>query len=279
MVKDGHSMARRKTFYDVLTDAINHFAENGYTSQKELEDWTKRLKKAADESIKSARLTEVDIRRMLNATYRRLVTNKGILKLNKGLDAFTLDKLKPAMRRELSRRILSSANLIKLNREEAISTTLRRFQGWATSVPQGGSDVVNRRAEKESIRKAIGKMGFIERRVSIDQTQKFAAALNEIIARDEEAIAAKWKSAWRVPGYDYREDHKERDEKVYAIRNNWAIREGLMKAGPVGYTDQMTAPGEEVYCSCMYTYFYNLESIPEEMLTAKGRKFIANKKD
>ena len=272
-------MARRKTFTEVLADAINHFAEHGYTSQKELEQWTKRLKKAADESLRSVRLTEAEVRRMLKATYTRLITHGGILKLNRGIGAFSLGKLKPAMRRELNRRILASANLIKLNRDEAISTTLRRFQGWATSIPQGGSDVVKRAEEKKNIRKAIGKMGFVERRVSIDQTQKFAAALNEIIAQDEEAIAGEWHSAWRVPGYDYREDHKERDRKVYAIRNNWAIRQGLMKAGPVGYTDQITAPGEEVYCSCMYTYLYNLESLPDEMLTAKGRNFIAKKKD
>jgi hypothetical protein len=271
-------MARPKTFYDVLTEAIAHFAERGYTSQKELELWVKKLKKSAEGSLRSQRMTEEQIRHTLKNVYQRLAVRHGILKYNKGISSFTVDKLKPAMRRELERRILASSNLIRLNREEAISATLRRFQGWATSVPTGGSDVVKRKEEKDNIRKSLGKMSFIERRVVVDQTHKFAAALSEIIADDEEAIAAEWNSSWRVPGYDYREDHKERDKKVYAIRDCWAVKDGLMKVGPAGYTDQITKPGEEVYCSCQYTYLYNLDAIPDSMLTAKGREFIARRK-
>lgn len=58
-------MPRSPTFTEVLTDAINHFAEHGYTSQKELEQWVKRLKKAADDTLRSANLTERDVRRIL----------------------------------------------------------------------------------------------------------------------------------------------------------------------------------------------------------------------
>lgn len=105
------------------------------------------------------------------------------------------------MRRELNRRILARVKLIKLNRDEAISTTPRRFQGWATSIPKGGSDAVKRIKEKSQIRKEISKFGVLQRRVAIDQTQKFAAALKEIIAKDEEAIAGERQTAWRVPGY------------------------------------------------------------------------------
>jgi hypothetical protein len=61
-----------------------------------------------------------------------------------------------------------------------------------------------------------------------------------------------------------------RNDKIYAIRDNWAIEKGLMNKG-AGYTDEMTAPGEEVYCRCNYVYIYGLSKLPEEMLTAKGR--------
>lgn len=271
-------MARRKTFYELLTDAINHFSEAGYTSQSELEQWVKILRTAANAMLRPPKITENEIRKVLTSTYSRMIVKGSVLKSNPGISKFTIDKLKPSMRRELDRRVLASTNLIKLNRDEAISTTLRRFQGWATSIPVGGSNVVDRRKEKENIRKPLSKMDFLERRVIIDQTHKFAAALNDTVAEGSGAIAAEWHSRWRRIGYDYREDHKERDEQIYAIRNNWAIEKGLMKAGAMGYTDDITKPGEEVFCSCTYTYIYNLDALPSGMLTEKGRMLLASKK-
>jgi hypothetical protein len=103
-----------------------------------------------------------------------------------------------------------------------------------------------------------------------------------VIATNSDAIAAEWNSRYKRIGYDYREDHKERDSrltgKVYAIRDNWAIKKGLMKASKAGYTDEMTRPGEEVFCSCTYTYIYALSSLPPEMLTAKGKAALVSQK-
>ena len=155
---------------------------------------------------------------------------------------------------------------------------MRRFEGWATSIPEGGSKSVDKKKEKESIRKSITKVSFQNRRVTIDQSQKFAASLNAVIANNNGAIAATWHSRWRTAGYDYREDHKERDEKVYAIADNWAIKQGLMKAGSGGYTQDITQPAEEVFCQCRYTYIYSLDYLPDEMLTDKGRKFLESLK-
>jgi hypothetical protein len=110
--------------------------------------------------------------------------------------------------------------------------------------------------------------------VAIDQGAKFIAALNDVMARENHALAAMWHSRWRRPGYNYREDHKERDELVYTLRGNWALADGYMKVGPAGYTDQITQPAEEPYCSCSYRYIYNLTALPEYMLTLKGIKMI-----
>lgn len=72
-------------------------------------------------------------------------------------------------------------------------------------------------------------------------------------------------------GYDYREDHKERDEKIYLIRGSWALEKGLIK--PVnGYYDEITAVGEEVYCSCQAIYIYAPQKLPDEFLTEKGKR-------
>lgn len=181
------------------------------------------------------------------------------------------------MRAELDRRIMASANLIKLNREEAISNTLRRFQGWATSIPIGGSDAVDRREEKAYIKKGISGLDFKERRVVIDQTHKLISSLNDIVATNNGAIAAEWHSSWRQANYDYRKDHKERDQVVYMIKDSWADKKGLIK--PInGYTDSITQPGEEVYCRCSYRYIYLLRDLPSEMLTAKGKIALESSK-
>ena len=47
-----------------------------------------------------------------------------------------------------------------------------------------------------------------------------------------------------------------------------------MKPGAVGYTDEVMEPGQEVYCRCWHAYIYNLKSVPDDMLTAKGRDEI-----
>ncbi|ECG8055094.1 hypothetical protein FM848_23300, partial [Salmonella enterica] len=40
-----------------------------------------------------------------------------------------------------------------------------------------------------------------------------------------------------------------------------------------GYLDEITQPGEEVFCRCYLTYIYNVRSLPDEMKTEKWRKF------
>jgi hypothetical protein len=62
---------------------------------------------------------------------------------------------------------------------------------------------------------------------------------------------------------------------VYAIRGNWALDKGLMKAGKAGYYDEITKPGEEVYCSCSATYLYAIRELPDDMITNKGRETLA----
>lgn len=266
---------KSKSFFAVLTEAINHFVENGFTSQAELDRWTIALKKSLLKTIGKKETVDARVRKSLKNVYRHLVIDKKIIKQNKGVSKFSVDKLKPTMRRDLEKRIMASTRLIKLNREVAVANTLRRFQGWATSIPKGGSKAPDIKKEKTKIRKSLTKVTFEEKRVTIDQSQKFASSLNAVIAEDNGAIAAVWHSRWRTAGYNYRHDHKERDGKMYVIRNNWAMRKGLMKLGDLSYNDTITQPAEEVYCQCRYTYIYSIDKLPEELLTEKGKELLA----
>lgn len=258
------------TFFQVVSEAIQFYQEFGFSSRVELERWVARIRVAALKQLKTPAETERDLKRVLGDRYKHLVTKGQILNSMPEVSRFTLEKIKPKLRRELDRRIMASANLIKLNREEAISTTLRRFQGWATSINPGGSRAVDVKEEKETIRKSIAKMPFVERRVIIDQSAKLVAAIRDITAVDGGAIALRWHSPWRRPGYDFRDTHKQRDERVYAIRGTWAIEEGYMKPGPNGYYDAITSVGEEPFCSCHAQYLFTLSKLPPDMLTQKG---------
>lgn len=238
----------------------------GFDNQKRLDFWIEKLREAAVKSLITEKEMQKEIERSLSQVYSRLVTKGGLLNAN--VSKFTLDKLKPKLRAELDRRIMASANLIKYNREETISNTLRRFAGWATSIPIGGTDIVDKKKEKKNIRKDLATIDFKERRVIIDQTHKLINNINELVATDNGAIAGKWHSHWKQLNYDYREDHKERDEKIYVVRGSWADKQGYLNH-PYGYTDQITQPGEEVYCRCNYVYLYNLKQC-KDILTKKG---------
>jgi hypothetical protein len=261
-------------FSDTLRQAIEDVVERGFDSPEQIARWMERLREAGRRSFAS----EQDLRNMLDeslrAIYRRLVEKGGAIRLHPGISKYTLMQVQPKLRRELDSRILASAALIKLSRDEAIEKTLRRFAGWATSIPKGGSDAAKRGETKAAVAKALRQLPFEERRVLIDQGHKLNASLSQIIATDSGAIAAIWRSHYRQAGYDYRPDHKDRDGKVYLVRGSWAQGRGLVKVGPDGYTDAITQPAEEPFCRCFWTWLYSLRDIAREapeLLTAAGK--------
>lgn len=265
----------RQAFNELVTEAVDDLARHGFDSASRVSVWLERLRVAARRALVPEDVLQEQLTRTLGATYRRLVDRGSILARHPGVSRFTLERVRPRLRAELDRRVAASANLIRLNREEAIETTLRRFSGWASSVPPGGSEATASAEAKDAVRKPLQSLPFRERRVAIDQGAKFVATLNEILADDAGALAAEWHSRFRVPGYDYREDHKERDEVVYPIRDSWAHQRGLVKVGPDGWYDQVTKPGEEVFCRCSCRYIYRLASLPEALLTEKGKAALA----
>ncbi len=237
-----------KTFQEVLSAAIDDLISSGFDSMERIDRWSRLLREAAARTLASPLSLEQQLRNGLATVYSRMVDRGGIFRYNPGVERFTLEMVKPALRSELDRRILASANLIKLNRDEAIEKTLRRFQGWSTSVPVGGISAEKKSEVKKTVQKSLRSLPFEERRVLIDQGHKLTAALSEILASDGGAIAGRWRSNFRQPGYDYRVDHKDRDDKVFLVRDSWAHKAGLVRKGKAGYVDESTTPGQEPFC-------------------------------
>jgi len=264
-------MQGQPTFFEVLTAAVADFAEHGYASERQLAEWMEQIRLAAERDLVPPHVMEEELRSHLGAIYKRLVDSDGLLKTIP-MDRFTWSRLKPSLRDELSKRITASAALIKLNREEAISNTLRRFAGWATSIPEGGSPAVAKNPAKSDIRKALARTPFEVRRCQTDQGHKLVASLHEVTAVGAGAIAAKWHHHYvRYP----RRDHVAREGKIYLVRGSWAHEKGFVKPSAAGFYDQITKPGEEISCRCSATYLMNLRQLPPEMLTDAGRAALA----
>lgn len=263
---------KRDLFYQVLGEAVDDLMAFGFDSQERLNNWVRKLEEAARATLVPISVLDRSIRDMLMRVYQRTVQNDRLLKRHEGISEYTLASIKPKLRGELDRRILASAELIRLNRDASIQRTLQRFAGWATSIPVGGTDVAERAEVKQNVRRGIAGLPFEERRVIIDQGHKLAAAVDDIVARDGGAIAAIWHHVNEGGGYQARPEHVKRDGTIFVIRDNWALQKHLMKLAGHQYTDQLTQPGEEVFCRCWYEYIYNLRDLPAEMITAKGRE-------
>lgn len=263
---------RRKSFNAVMSDAIADMIDHGFDTMERVDDWQARIQKAAEASLlPEAELTDM-LRDGLSDVYERLVGQGKIAERHPGVSRFTIEKLKPEMRKLLDQRIMASANLIKLNRKQSIDKTLQRFSGWATSIPKGGTTQAKKKDVRDGIRKSLVSLPYEERRVLVDQGHKLSAAISEVVAIGGQAIAARWRSHWRQPGYDYREDHRDRDQRVYLLRDTWATDAGLVKPGNNGYYDKITKAGEEPFCRCFIVWIYALRDLPDDMLTAKGKK-------
>lgn len=239
-------MPRFNGFFDLISDAVRYFAENGFTSQTDLDDWVARIRAAAQDELVPEREVEEQLRRALGGIYTRMIERGQIMRDNPGLERFALERVKPRLRAELDRRILASANLIKLNRREAVETTLRRLAGWATSIPPDGTGAIDKRQTAREIRRDVSFLAFRDRRVAIDQGAKFASALSQIVATDGGALAMQWHRHFTQ---NPRENHKQRDRKWYLMRNSWAHKAGLVKPiSGLGYVDEHEQPGELVFC-------------------------------
>jgi hypothetical protein len=265
---------RRKSFDEVLAAAVNDLTENGFTSAERVQFWIDQLRRAAQDAMKPEYEAEDALRRALSAIYKRLVERGQVARFHPGVGRFTLQRVAPHLRAELDRRILAATQLIKLNRSEAVQKVLQRFSGWSTSIPTSGSATTNKTTTKADISKSLKQLPFVERRLHIDQGHKLTASINNVVAQGGGAIALIWRSNWRQAGYNYREDHKERDGEVYLIRGNWAQQKGLVKPGAAGYYDKVTAVGEEPFCRCYAVYIYTLRGLPEDMLTRAGKEAI-----
>ena len=262
-------MTKPTSLNKTILNAVADITLFGYT-QARLLFWQNQIRRA----IPGSKLTQAYLTRVFGNKLNRIVKKHA---------RFTLANVNPRLHAELNSRIVASAELIKLNRDVAINKTLQRFSGWATSIPDGGSTIVDKNKIKADIAKPIKQFSFEERRVAIDQGHKLVGTIEEIVAVDDGAIGGYWQDQGEHdPSYDARKDHLRwtKEEIFFVVPDNWAIKQGLINThkitkGPVNnnkfywYDDSVEKVGQAVYCSCFMRWVYNLNKLPPELLTEK----------
>lgn len=178
--------------------------------------------------------------------YLRIFANK---KVHKYPTKFT-----PEMKRQSKQFIANQIELIKINRINAGNEAKQRLIGfWST--PKEA------RASSQDIVQPFHKLSFEERRVKIDQTQKFTKSLDFIEASHSGALGAYWRGHMDERE---REAHRKKEGKFYYFPNNWAIKEKKMRPGANNIlTDEK--PGDAVLCRCHFEYVYSLDDIPNNL--------------
>lgn len=259
------------SYYKVLSEAVDDVLTRGFVSAEQVALWQARLKDAAEAGFRAE--TEATLARALQAVFDRLVLRDGLLRYHVGLSPVVLARLRPVLGNELTKFLLSSRTFLAARRAEAVLVSLRRFAGWASSIPPGGVPPVSRRARRAEIKKPLASLPFEESRVISGQTENLTVALNALVSREGEALAGRWHSRWRQPGYRYREDHKENDLRFFLFKGTWAAKAGLLSRGP--WAEDQPVPGSLPGCGCTYTFFYDLASLPSELLSAKGRASLS----
>lgn len=258
----------------LLLEALKLFSDSP-PSDAQLAEWTMRLHAALENEMPSDEETRKLLKDVLGTVYVREVEKGGVAKRVPDVLKYTLDRIAPELRAELDRRIFAAADLIKLNKVERTQQTLKRFSGWLSSIPPGGTAETDLRSVASEVLKPVAQVKYEARRVAIDQGHKLSAAVAHVVAKQNGAIAGEWHDRGAVDrSYDARPDHLKRSGQIYTIRGNWALDQGLMKPGPAGYLDDITQAGQEVYCQCFVRYISSPGALPDTMLTAKGREWV-----
>lgn len=264
-----------KAFLDVVRAAVADLSQSGHKSEAQIETWMAAIRDAARRSMMPDVDVEAELKRHFGGVYDRLVARGRVSEYVRGVGRFDVAMVKPQLRAELDRRILASADLIRLNKAAQVDKTVQRFRGWLSSVPVGGAQAIDKREVSAHIAKPTQQARFEMRRVAIDQGHKLAANVADIVATSGGAIAAIWHDRGEHDhNYDARKEHLARSGKVFLIRNSWAIEQGLVRKGAGTYTDQIEMVASEPFCSCWYEYLTSLRDLPPDWLTKKGREAI-----
>ena len=212
---------------------------------------------------------------------------KGFAKNNKNLKGWRLNRLKPLLRKQLRERINASLSLIKTLDANRMNVLQTRFLGWLTSQNNEGTGQPKLR-EVMGVEKLIRKNDKHYNMILKDQTRKMIGNFDNIIAEQYNALGFFWKtrrdnrvvgkpSGKNPKGNKMHGDHYDREGKFYFYKANWATKRGLINKSHKDFhwaVFEDGLPGQPINCRCYAYNIYELEDVPRELLSEKGKEYL-----
>ena len=231
--------------------------------------------------------------RGINSAFKREY-NKYLKTLEKediNIKPIDISSLKPTIKKELERRQKDSLSLIKTQTDETLFDIKRKILGWSTEIQT--------KVKPEEwqynfwVSVPIKHMKYQTQDhndlIIRDQRAKMLSNFDYITAEEIGALGFYWKTREdnRVvgdptglypKGNKMHNNHYVREGVFFILRDNWAMKKGYMKkVANIEYIDEIPdgLPANAINCRCIAEYKYYLDEIPLELLTNKGKEYIA----
>lgn len=156
--------------------------------------------------------------------------------------------------------------------DEQVSQFNDMLLDFLAHVPEGGTKEKGHRGKITAIKREARALAKWDKLFYIYKASSFPSEIDYIFSLGGNPIAAIWHYSHLDEQGEYRKtyDHKAQDGRMYAVRGNWAIKNGFMKAGAGGFFDDITRPRQEVGCICSHQWVYTISGLPADMMTEKG---------
>lgn len=248
------------------------------------------------------KLSKRDIKRKMrhiNESYKKQYTaymKGGYKEKALGLKSYNPYKYKAQYLRQLNNRVDTALGLIVNHHQAYMLEIVNRYKEWFSI---DSPDVRGDKATPEAFSKKLSAFCHHDKDkfekhmkfVIKDQSNKLSAALDEITASQGGAFAMIWKtrndkrvvgnpSGLYPKGAPIHGNHYVRNNKLFLLKNSWALKEGyIKKTKGVEYLEDLPdgKPSDAIGCRCFRIDIYSLEDIPNEyhfILTKKGKAEI-----
>ena len=186
--------------------------------------------------------------------------------------AENFDALLPSISKRFEWCIANYKSEATAYRDERLRQCDAMIHQFLEHVPMGGTKDKEIKSQIGEIKKELRSLAKWDQLFYVHKAMCFPAEVEFLFSLEGNPIAAIWRYNPIDEQTDYPKTyhHKQRDELVYAVRGNWAIAKGLMKAGPNGYLDEISRPSQEIGCTCHLQWLYSISRLPTNMVTEKG---------
>ncbi len=184
------------------------------------------------------------------------------------------DEFLPSLRNLLEECVAVHAEQAGVFLAQQRSTFERLLSDFIDEIPEGGTKAAVVRSHVNPIKNALAEL--LQWAADLDRLQatSFASEVRDFLTpAANNAIAMVWRySPWSC----LVSSHRDLDERLYAVRGNWALQKGLMLVPSGGFSDEVKSRRRELGCMCTFQFVFNVTGLPTDTLTPAGIAMVAS---